>query len=125
MDRDLTIREAKALGKKLFAEKVNIFEQGGIVYVGRFLDDGRRPDGGEAAPHWRAQEIFGTGRTFREAFQFYLGADRVYSYAGAPCAPAAARAPRPVVDKYGRIRGWTLPSGVFSRHFPGMRTAVV
>jgi len=119
---DLGIREARDLGKKLFGERMNIFEQDGIVYVGRFLDDGIRirEDGtrAEVAPHWRRQEIFGAGRTFREAFRFYIGPGRIYSYRGAPCAPAAAKGLVPLVDNHGRIRGFRTPAGMVIRRFP-------
>lgn len=126
---DMTIREARTLGMKLFGEKMNLFEQHGLIFVGRFLDSGHRlrEDGSNAdvAPHWRQQEIFGCGRTFGEAFRFYLGPGKVYSYAGAPCSPNAAKGVKPVVDNYGRIRGFETPAGVFSRHFPGQRPALV
>jgi len=127
-DDDLTIREARDLAKKLFGDQMNLFEQHGLVFVGKFTNTPYRLRKNnthtDVAPHWRQQEIFGCGKTFKEAFRFYLGPGKVYSYSGAPCAPSAARGVKPVVDKFGRIRGFELPSGVFSKNFPGQRPTV-
>jgi hypothetical protein len=123
MGDDMTLREAKDLCRKIFGDQGNLFEQDGTLYVGKFTDRPHRP-GTEPAPNWRPQEIFGAGKTFREAFRFHLGAERIYSYTGAPTSPAAARGMTPVVDRYGRIRGWESPAGLFSTHFPGLPAAL-
>lgn len=119
-DREMTVHEVSQLGRKLFGENYNCFHQDSTFFVGRFLDaavytEGPRA-GREKLPHHRKQEVFGAGKSWREAFRFATG--RVsYSGAGTP-GGASSRGASPVYDKYGRLRGWTSPAGIFSKNFP-------
>ena len=121
-DDDLTVPEVAQLGRKLFGERFNCFHLDGVFHVGRFLDAGvytSGPNAGrEMSPHHRKQEVFGVGKSWREAFRFATG--RVAAYSGAGLGPSSntARGAHPVYDRYGRVRGWTSPAGIFSKNFP-------
>lgn len=124
MADDLTVIEIKALGRKLFGEQANLFACGGNCHVGRFLKTDDRHyrsgpnEGREISPWHRQQEVFGVGKTWREAFRFALGSERIYSIAGV--APGNHGAPGyfPVFDRYGRPIGWKSQAGIFHATFP-------
>jgi hypothetical protein len=115
-------RAAKQLGRKLFGDGMNVFRDAGLWHFGRFLDGGPpiTSEGNDAVSPWhRPQEVFGVGRTLRESMRFATGPERVFSIAGMQPGYSAGTGYRVVFDKYGRVRGYTSPAGVFSRNFPG------
>lgn len=121
MDRR-EIVEARALGRKLFGDRFNIFHSGGLWHFGRFLDNlpaisGHGQD--VRSPWHRPQEVFGVGPTLSAAMAFAKGPARIYSIGGLAPGAGGGKGYRVLFDKYGRVRGYESPSGVFSRHFPG------
>jgi hypothetical protein len=120
---DMTIHEARALGRKLFGDAFNGFCQGGLWYVGKFLDEAPAHDGKgpPPPPYHRKQEIYGCGETLKEAFAFFLGPERIYSIPGVSPGSLRPDGWRPVLDKRtNAIVGWKSRAGVFTRgRFPG------
>ena len=120
---DMTLATALQKGRELFGQyEASIFEEGGLWFVGRFLDDGfaRSPDGKlvRLPPYSRVEEIFGCGPTLRDAFAFCDGSRPLYSIPGISPGPKGARGMTVVKNKYGQIAGFLSPAGVFTRHFP-------
>lgn len=114
---EMTFREARDLGRKLFGSRANMFLQAGLFHVGTFLDDEEKKP-----PMRREQEIYGVGETLGEAFRFFLGAERVYSIPGVQPGAKKPDGYKPRTDRYGRILGWESASGVFYQGpFPGRR----
>lgn len=118
----MTVHEVAALGQKLWGPRFNCFHMQGVFHVGRFLDGGvytSGPNAGrEISPYHRRQEVFGAGATWREAFHFVTGAAVVYSGAGMGARTNGARGYTPVIDKLGRLHGYTSPAGIFHKNFP-------
>lgn len=122
---DMSIAEVSALARRLFGEAFNVFHQGGVWYVGRFLDKGRytrgENAGREVSPWHRKQEIFGAGPTMRAAFRFAMGRHRVYSIGGMSPGSNVGKGLTPNFDRYGRVLGFTSPEGILHKTFPSDR----
>lgn len=123
IDEDMSPREVAALGLRLFGPRYNCFFQLGNMHVGRFLDDGRYRrgpnQGREMSPWHRKQEIFGVGKTWREAFRFATGRSRIYSGGGMGARHnSEGTGYTPVFDKFGRPVGFKSPGGIFHKTFP-------
>jgi len=114
------LHQVKKLMRDLFGENGNTFYDVGLWHIGRFLDRlGQVKAAGTdpVAPHRRPQEVFAVAPTLTEAIAVFRGPKRIYSMAGV--APGQTRGYRVRFDKWGRVRGYESPAGIFSRHFPG------
>lgn len=114
------LHDARKLMRELFGSAATIFYDSGLWHLGRFTDGMPEPGAvgpDRVSPHRRPQEVFAVAPTLTEAMSVFRGPKRVYSIAGV--APGQARGYRVRFDKFGRVRGYESPAGIFSRHFPG------
>ncbi len=122
---DFTPIEAAAIAKKLFGEQFNLFHCNGVWYAGRFLDApverrGERA-GKEELPWRRKQELFGAGRTLREALRFAVGRRTTFSIPGMRPGLNDVTGYVPVFDRFGRPVGFHSPTGVLHKTFPSAK----
>lgn len=124
---DLTPIEARRIAEKAWGPRFNLFRECGLWHAGRFLDDGLEHEGPRAGkeilPHRRMQEIFGVGKTLREALRCVTGEDVIYSIPGLSPSAGRQRGHQPVYDKACRLVGYRSAAGIFTKTFPS-RTIV-